>query len=183
MRGFNVSESICTRVAHLAFSVPIIFQDRQMDNSITSGVHDAYVTIDISLTIFSIVRVVQQDHTDHFGGDTPGLYLNVKADNLNTQTYIPFVRGENIDGVSGLKYFVAAKPWVKIPDIRFDINIQEDTDSVFAVDEQVEKNIPMTAPENAINIPMAYSRWLSRLSQKMLVDYLHKKINGQLKRD
>jgi len=34
VRGFNGSESICTRVAHLAFSAPVIYQGRQMDKSI-----------------------------------------------------------------------------------------------------------------------------------------------------
>ena len=152
VRGFNGSESICTRVAHLAFSAPVIYQGRQMDKSITSGVHDAYVTLDISQPIFSVARAVQQGHIAHFGGDTPGLYLNVNAGNVNAQPYIPFVKAENIDGVSGLKYFVPSKPLVKVPNMRFDIDMQEDTNGVFAVDEQVETNTPMsvdTEPENA----------------------------------
>ena len=152
VRGFNGSESICTRVAHLAFSAPVIYQGRQMDKSITSGVHDAYVTLDISRPIFSVARAVQQGHIAHFGGDTPGLYLNVNAGNVNAQPYIPFVKAENIDGVSGLKYFVPSKPLVKVPNMRFDIDMQEDTNGVFAVDEQVETNTPMsvdTEPENA----------------------------------
>ena len=152
VRGFNDSESICTRVAHLAFSAPVIYQGRQMDKSITSGAHDAYVTLDISRPIFSVARAVQQGHTAHFGGDTPGLYLNVNAGNLNAQPYIPFVRAENIDGVSGLKYFVPTKPLVIVPDMHFDINMQEDTNGVFAVDEQIETNTQLfaeTAPENA----------------------------------
>ena len=142
---------LADRVAHLAFSAPVIYQGRQQDKSITSGKHDAYVTLDISRPIFSIARAVQQCHTAHFGGDTPGLYLNINTGNFNAQ-YIPFVRAENIDGVSGLKYFVPTKPLVKVPDMRFDINMQEDTNGVFAVDEQVETNIPNaveTAPENA----------------------------------
>ena len=57
-----------------------------------------------------------------------GLYLNINTDNLNTQTYIPFVWSENIDGVSGLKYFVPSNPLVQVPNTMmcFDINIQED---------------------------------------------------------
>ena len=74
-----------------------------MDKSIKSEVHDAHATLDISRSIFSVsVCAVQQGHTSHFDGDTPGLYLKIKADNLNAQSYIPFVRSENIDGVSGL---------------------------------------------------------------------------------
>ena len=68
------------------------------------------------------------------------------------KTYIPSVKAENIDGLSGLKYFVPSKPLVKVPNMRFDINMQQDTNSVFAVDEQVETHIPMsveTVPENA----------------------------------
>jgi len=152
IRGFNGSESICTRVAHLAFSAPVIYQGRQMDKSITSGAHDAYVTLDISRPIFSVARAVQQGHMAHFGGDTPGLYLNVNTGNINAQPYIPFVKAENIDGVSGLKYFVPTKPLVKVPNMRFDIDMQEDTNGVFAVDEQVETNTPMsvdTEPEHA----------------------------------
>ncbi len=38
VRGFNDSESICTLVDHLAFSAPVIYQDRQTDKSITSRV-------------------------------------------------------------------------------------------------------------------------------------------------
>ena len=86
VRGFDGSESICNRVAHLAFSAPVIYQDRQMDKSITSGAHDVYVTLDISRPIFSISRAVQQGHTAHFAGDTPGLYFNVNAGNLLTLT-------------------------------------------------------------------------------------------------
>ena len=152
VRGFNGSESICTRVAYLAFSAPVICQGRQMDKSITSGAHDAYITLDITRPIFSIVRAVQQGHAAHFGGDTPGLYLNVLEGNINGQPYIPFVKAENIDGVSGLKYFVPTKPLVKVSDMHFDINMQEDTIGVFAADEQTETNAPVfeeTAPENA----------------------------------
>ena len=72
--------------------------------------------------------------------------------NLNTQPFVPFVRAENIDGVSGLKYFVPTKPLVIVPDMHFDINMQEDTNGVFAVDEQIETNTQLfaeTAPENA----------------------------------
>ena len=122
-----------------------------MDKSITSGAHDAYVTLDISCPIFSIVRVVQQGHTAHFGGDNPGLYLKVNTVNLNAQTYIPFVRAE-IDGVSGLKYFVPSNPWVKVPNLRFAVNMQEDTNGVLAVYEQIATTGPLfveTAPENA----------------------------------
>jgi hypothetical protein len=54
---------------------------------------------------------------------------------------------------------------VKVPDMRFDINMQEDTNGIFAVDEQVETNICQDC------------------SKKMLIDYLRKKIKGQLKRD
>ena len=121
-------------------------------HNITSGKHDAYVTLDISRPIFSIARAVQQGHTAHFGGDTPGLYLNINTGNFNAQPYIPFVRAENIDGVSGLKYFVPTKPLVKVPDMRFDINMQEDTIGVFTVDEQVESDSTMsveTVSENA----------------------------------
>ena len=152
VRGFNGSESICTRVAYLAFSAPVICQGRQMDKSITSGAHDAYITLDITRPIFSIVRAVQQGHAAHFGGDTPGLYHNVLEGNINGQPYIPFVKAENIDGVSGLKYFVPTKPLVKVSDMHFDINMQEDTIGVFAADEQTETNAPVfeeTAPENA----------------------------------
>jgi hypothetical protein len=65
VRGFNGSKSICTRVAHLAFSAPVIYRGRQMDKSITSGAHDAYVTLDISRPIFSVARDVQQGHMAH----------------------------------------------------------------------------------------------------------------------
>jgi hypothetical protein len=61
-------------------------------------------------------------------------------------------QAENIDGVSGLKYFVPSKPLVKVPNMRFDIDMQEDTNVVFAVDEQVETNTPKTVdtePEHA----------------------------------
>ena len=64
---------------HLALNAPAVYQGRQMDKSITSGFHDAYVTLDISLVIsrpfLPVARVVQQGHTAHFGGDTPGLRL------------------------------------------------------------------------------------------------------------
>ena len=125
LRVFNISESICTRVAHLAFSDPVIYQDRQMDKSVTSGACNAYVTLDILSPIFSIARAVQQGHMAHFGGETPDLYLIVNAGNLNVQPYIPFVRTEDIDGVSGLKYFVPTKPLVIVPEIHFDIKMQD----------------------------------------------------------
>ncbi len=92
--GFNGSESICNRVDHLAFSTPVIYQDRQMDKSLTSGAHDAYVTLDISHPIFSIARVVYQGHTVHFGGDTPGLCFNVNTDNLNEKEKNPWILGK-----------------------------------------------------------------------------------------
>jgi hypothetical protein len=129
---------------------------------ITWGVHDAYVTLDISLVIsrpfFPVARVVQQGHTAHFKSEETlqdsgwGLYLNVNQGNLDAQTYIPFVRAENIDGVSGRKSFVPFKPLVRVRNMRFDIfniNIDEDTkkswqNGVFALDEQIE-----TTPENA----------------------------------
>jgi hypothetical protein len=106
-----------------------------MDKSITSGYPDVYVTLDISRPIFSVARTVQQGHMTHFGGDTPDLYLNVNAGKINDQPYIPFVKVENIDGVSGLKYFVPSKPLVKVPNMCFDINMKEDTNGVFPVDE------------------------------------------------
>jgi hypothetical protein len=86
---FNGSESIFTLVAHLAFSAPVIYQGRQMDKSITSGYSDVYVTLGISRPIFTVARAVQQGHTAHFGGDTPDLYLNVNADNINAQDLHP----------------------------------------------------------------------------------------------
>ena len=67
VRGFNGSESICTRVSHLAFSAPVTYKDRQMDKSITSGDHDAYVTLDISLLIFSIARAATRSHGSFWG--------------------------------------------------------------------------------------------------------------------
>jgi hypothetical protein len=63
VRRFNDSESLCTRVAHLTFSDPVIYQGRQMDKSITSGDYDVYVTLDITHPIFSITRAVQQGRT------------------------------------------------------------------------------------------------------------------------
>ena len=63
---------------HLALNAPAVYQGRQMDKSITSGFHDAYVTLDISLVIsrpfLPVARVVQQGHTAHLG-ETPGLRL------------------------------------------------------------------------------------------------------------
>ncbi len=53
--------------------------------------------------------------------------MNVNQGNLDAQTYIPFVRAENIDGVSGLKSFVPFKPLVRVRNMRFDINMDEDT--------------------------------------------------------
>jgi len=41
---------------------------------------------------------------------------------------------------------------VIVPDMHFDINMQEDTNGVFTVDEQIETNTQLfaeTAPENA----------------------------------
>ena len=41
---------------------------------------------------------------------------------------------------------------MKVPNMRFDIDMQEDTNGVFAVDEEVETNTPMsvdTEPEHA----------------------------------
>jgi hypothetical protein len=70
----------------------------------------------------------------------------------NAQTCIPFERPEDIDGVSGLKYFAPSKPFVKVPNMRFDINMQPDTNGVFAVDDQIEPDSPMsveTVSENA----------------------------------
>ena len=78
--------------------------------------------------------------------------MNILAGNLNTHSYIPFVRAENINGVSGLKYFVPTEPWVKVPSMYFDIHMKEDTHGVFAVDEQIETNAPLfaeTSSENA----------------------------------
>ncbi len=58
VRRFNDSESLCTRVAHLTFSDPVIYPGRQMDKSITSGDYDMYVTLDFTCPIFSITRAV-----------------------------------------------------------------------------------------------------------------------------
>ncbi len=45
------------------------------------------------------------------------------------------MRAENIDGVSGhrLKYFVPSNPLVKVPNMRFDINMQEEGKAADAV--------------------------------------------------
>jgi hypothetical protein len=75
--------------------------------------------------------------------------LNVNGDNLNDH---PCILVENIDGVSGLKYFVPSNPLVKDPNMCFDINMQPDTNGVFTVNEQVETDISMsveTVTENA----------------------------------
>ena len=62
VRGFNSRKSICTKVAHLVVSAQVIYQGRQVDKSIKSGVHDAYATLDISRPIFSVTRCATRSH-------------------------------------------------------------------------------------------------------------------------
>jgi hypothetical protein len=121
-------ESICNRVDHLSFSVPVIYQDRQMDKSITSGTHE-------SCYWYCTARSHGSFRWRH-----SGLVLQRQYSNLNTQPFVPLVRAENIDGVSGLKYFVPTKPLVIVPEMHFDMNIQEDTNSVFTVDTDWDKH-------------------------------------------
>jgi len=138
VRGFNGSESHCIRAAQLAFCALVTCRGRQIRKSITSGVVDAFVTPDLNRSIFSVARVVEQGHRAHFGGDSPGLILKAAEDIGVTSNFIPFVRGDNMDGAAGLKYFVPTIPIVRTANMSFDINLQPQAHGIFAADEPEE---------------------------------------------
>jgi hypothetical protein len=138
VRGFNGSESHCIRAAQLVFCTLVTCRGRQIRKSITSGVVDAFVTPDLNRSIFSVARVVEQGHRAHFGGDSPGLILKAAEDTGVTSNFIPFVRGDNMDGAAGLKYFVPTIPMVRTANMRFDINLQPQAHGIFAADEPDE---------------------------------------------
>ena len=138
VRGFNGSESHCIRAAQLAFCALVTCRGRQIRKSITSGVVDAFVTPDLNRSIFSVARVVEQGHRAHFGGDSPGLILKAAENAGVTSNFIPFVRGDNMDGAAGLKYFVPTIPMLRTANMSFDINLEPQAHGILAADEPEE---------------------------------------------
>jgi hypothetical protein len=103
IRGFNGSESVCIRAAQLAFCVLVTCRGDQVRTSITSGVVDVFVTPDLTHPIFSVLVKFSKLYRAHFGGDSSGLIL-IATDNVGVAPhFIPFLRGENADGATGLK--------------------------------------------------------------------------------
>ena len=138
VRGFNGSESHCIRAAQLAFCALVTCRGRKIRKSITSGVVDAFVTPDLNRSIFSVARVVEQGHRAHFGGDSPGLILKAAENAGVTSNFIPFVRGDNMDGVAVLKYFVPTIPMLRTANMSFDINLEPQAHGILAADEPEE---------------------------------------------
>ena len=138
VRGFNGSESHCIRASQLVFCALVTCRGRQIRKSITSGVVDAFVTPDLNRSIFSVARVVEQGHRAHFGGDSPGLILKAAENAGVTSNFIPFVRGDNMDGAAGLKYFVPTIPMLRTANMSFDINLEPQAHGILAADEPEE---------------------------------------------
>jgi len=60
----------------------------------------------------------------HFGGDSPELIIMTVDNTCVTFNFVPFIRGENTDGIPDLKYFGSTIPMVRTKSVRFDINLE-----------------------------------------------------------
>ncbi len=55
-----------------------------------------------------------------------------------TSNFIPFVRGDNMDGTAGLKYFVPTIPMIRTANMSYDINLESQAHGILAADEPEE---------------------------------------------